>query len=64
MGQDRKNGESNTRRLRTFEEEILDDQRTELVITIRQIMLMIILIILVVLREYYYPSDIFITDLF
>ena len=64
MGQDRKNREGNARRLSLFEEEKLEDQKTELTITIRQIVLMLIIIILVVLREYYYPSDIFITDLF
>ena len=64
MGQNRKNGKGNTRRMTEFEKEIYEDSKIEKVIGYRQILVTSFIVILVVLRETYYPSHLYITDLF
>lgn len=47
-----------------FEQEIFEDSKIEKIIGYRQIMVTLFIAILVILRETYYPSHLYITDLF
>ncbi len=64
MGQNRENRKSNTRRLREFEQEVYEDLMVEKNIGYRQVAVTIFIGCLVVLREAYYPSHLYIKDLF
>ncbi len=64
MGQNRKDGQGNLGRITEFEKEIFEDSKIEKAIGYRQIMVMVLITTLVVLRETYYPSHLYITDLF
>lgn len=64
MGQNRENRKSNPRGLNEFELEVYEDLMIEKTIGYRQIMVMTLITVLVVLREMYFPSQLYIKDIF
>ena len=64
MGQNRKNRKGNPRGLNEFDQEVYEDLMIERVIGYRQIMVTVFIAGLVILREAYFPSQLFIKDVF
>ena len=64
MGQNGKNGKGNPRGLNEFELEVYEDLMVEKNIGYRQILVTVFIGTLVVIRETYFPSHLYIKDLF